>query len=70
MDFHNEWVSQENCANAQDKIKDFYLRFPNKPKNTNQVRFEIPLTMELCFLLYPLPTPIMEGIDDKLPSEL
>ena len=69
-DFHNEWVSQENCANVQDEIKDFYLQFPNKPKNINQIRLEIPLTMELRSLLRPLPTPVTEAIDDKLPSEL
>ena len=69
-DLHNEWVPKENCTNVQEEINDFYTRFPNKPKTNNQARLEIPLTMELRSLMWPLPTPYTEAIDESLPSEL
>ena len=69
-DLHNEWIPKENCTNAREEIDDFYTRFPHKPKSNDQVRSEIPLTMELRSLMCPLPTPCPEAIDDNLPSEL
>ena len=69
-DFHNEWVSEEDCANAGEAVADFYRRFPNKPRRTRRVQFEIPLTQELKSLLRPIPPPMTEAIDDSLPSEL
>ena len=67
---HNEWFPKENCAYVQEEIDDFYTRFPNKPKTNNQVRLEIPLTMELRALMRPLPTPYTETINEDLPSEV
>ena len=63
-DIDNLWVSVESCQHAEEELDDFYRRFPSKPRPATLRRLKIPLTSELLTLMCPLPSPVMEPIDD------
>lgn len=39
-DENNSWEPQENCSNAHDAIVQFYVNYPNAPRQIARMQFE------------------------------